>query len=305
MAEQADATVAPSPSPFDDEGVQYAWDSTSLGWLKTCPRLYQYSMLEGWTPKGERVHLKFGIHYHSALEHYDVLRAQGASHSDAEIGAVQKALVDTAGWESEHNLKTRETLVRSVAWYLDHFGDKDPATTITLGNGKAAVELSYRYQVNEDLVLCGHLDRVADFAGDLYIVDRKTTGTTPGAYFFDGFNPDNQMSGYTWAGQIIYNLPIKGVMIDAAQIAVGFTRFERGFTFRTTAQLDEWMRATIEWTNIARRFTRIGFWPQNDKSCNQYGGCAFRKICSKDPAVREAFLETDFEKRPWNPLEAR
>ena len=28
--------------------IQYAWDSTSLGYLKTCPRLYQYIMIEGW-----------------------------------------------------------------------------------------------------------------------------------------------------------------------------------------------------------------------------------------------------------------
>lgn len=56
-------------SPFiDGTKVQYAWDSTSLGWLKECPRKYQYHMLEGWSGRGESIHLEFGILYHGALE---------------------------------------------------------------------------------------------------------------------------------------------------------------------------------------------------------------------------------------------
>jgi hypothetical protein len=67
--------MSESPPPFlPDTQIQYAWDSTSLGWLKTCPRLYQYSMLEGWRSRGESVHLKFGQLYHSGLELYDKAR---------------------------------------------------------------------------------------------------------------------------------------------------------------------------------------------------------------------------------------
>ena len=54
--------------------LQIAWDSTSLKDL-ICPRKYYYQMIEGWRPKGESVHLKFGIHYHDALELYDKCRA--------------------------------------------------------------------------------------------------------------------------------------------------------------------------------------------------------------------------------------
>lgn len=71
-------------SPFlQGTKIQYAWDSTSLGYLKGCPRLYYYVMIEGWQAKGEGIHLRFGIEYHTALQHYDVYRAVGMDHQDA------------------------------------------------------------------------------------------------------------------------------------------------------------------------------------------------------------------------------
>jgi hypothetical protein len=75
--------------------------------------------------------------------------------------------------------------------------------------------------------------------GSLYVMDQKTTGGTVGTYYFEQFSPNNQMSLYSWAGQAILRSPVRGVIIDAAQIAVNFTRFERGITTRSKDQLDE------------------------------------------------------------------
>lgn len=196
-------------SPFlPGTNVQFAWDSTSLGWLKTCPRLYQYSMIEGWRHRGNSVHLDFGLWYHDGLETYDKLRSDGLDHEDAvrEVvlhclkltwvyetepappedglppGAVNIIPGTGTPWRSDHNLKTRETLIRSVIWYLEQFGPNDSATTIQLVNGKPAVELSFRLEMDwgpgwsdkhgpssiggvalQPYVICGHLDRVVEF----------------------------------------------------------------------------------------------------------------------------------------------
>jgi hypothetical protein len=327
-----------SPSPFlPGTQIQFAWDSTSLGWLKTCPRLYQYSMLEGWRSRGESVHLKFGQLYHSALEGYDKLRADDilapCGHDEALHRIVQWAMESTWDrvtetgtdvetghpWLSDHHSKNRETLIRSIIWYLDQFKD-DPASTLILANGKPAVELSFRMEMewgpspdgfhewrkgDPQYLLCGHLDRVVEFGGQKYVMDRKTTGSSPTPHYFDGFAPDNQMSIYTLAARVQFSTPVAGVIIDAAQIAVGFTRFQRGFTYRTEAQLEEWLADFRFWTAQAEGFAEANHWPMNDKSCGMYGGCTFRKICSKSPEVRERFLESDFERRPWNPLVPR
>lgn len=333
--------INPSPregnSPFlPGTAIQFSWDSTSLGWLKTCPRLYQYSMIEGWRSRGESVHLKFGQLYHSALECYDKYRANEPerTHDEALINTVWETLINSwdketgTPWTPDHPSKTRETLIRSIIWYLDHFKD-DPAKTVVLANGKPAVELSFKLELEygpsrknpreygaspadmtgggawKPYVLCGHLDRVVDFTGGVYVMDRKTSGTALSSNYYDQFHPHNQMSLYTVAAKVIYSSPVKGVIIDAMQIMVGFSRPGRGFTYRTDAETEEWLSNTKVWLRRAEEYATEGFWPMNDTACSHFGGCTFRKVCSKSPEVRQKFLETDFVKNPWNPLTVR
>jgi hypothetical protein len=103
-----------------------------------------------------------------------------------------------------HNLKTRETLVRSVIWYLEQFAD-DTCETVQLANGKPAVELSFRMEMDwgpesgegqkealnrygrpltlaQPYVLSGHLDRVVKFQESFYVMDRKTSAPPQSAH---------------------------------------------------------------------------------------------------------------------------
>ena len=85
--------------------------------------------------------------------------------------------------------------------------------------------------------------------------------------------------------------------------------FARGFTFRTPDQLTEWLADLRYWLTMAENYATMEYWPQNDTSCDKFGGCRFRSVCSKDPSVRERFLEADFIKLPeserWNPIKPR
>ena len=142
-----------APSPFlPNSKLQYAWDSTSLGWLKTCPRYYQLSMIEGWRSKRPSVHLIFGGHYASAMERYHKARAQNQDHASATRSTLRQLLTDTFGWQSDDPNKNRETLIRSVLWYLDKWSN-DPAKTVILSNNKPAVELSFRLELDETKIL--------------------------------------------------------------------------------------------------------------------------------------------------------
>ncbi len=320
---------APAPSPFlPGTKIQFAVDSTSIGMLKTCPRLYQLTILEGWNPKNESPHLRFGKEYAQALQDYHVSRASGLDHEDSLHDIVRALLERTADWRPDHKLKTRDYLLRTVIWYLDKFED-DPAETVILANGKAAVELTFKFELpfgpeTADLfketpdgglfrtgsaqpyLLCGHLDRVVNFNGDKYVMDQKTTTSTPGAHYFNQYEPNNQMSLYTIASQVIFGSPIRGVIIDVAQVAVGFSRFIRGFTYRTPDQTEEWLKDLQYWLRLAEGYATAGYWPQNDTACDKFGGCRFREVCSKSPHVREQFLKSSFEKRElWNPLRVR
>jgi hypothetical protein len=317
--------------------LQTAWDSVSLGALKVCPRYYKLTIVEGWRGKGTNIHLRFGQLYHRALEVYDHKMAEGLHHEEALIEALidlaegcQDEVIDEDGvvtrvwWNPEENLsefaakrntKTIYSLFRTVVWYLDQFGWLDPAKTVILANGKPAVELSFRYELGytfssgEPCLHSGHIDRLVDFNSMIYVMDRKTTQSTISGSsswsYFEKYSPDNQMTGYTFASRVALAVPAVGVIIDAAQIAKGFSNFERGFTMRTDAQLEEWRADTLWWIARAEEFALAGHWPMNDTACDRFGGCPMRGICSKDPKVRHVYLSSDFKKEPWDPLAIR
>ena len=312
----------PAPSPyFSGTTLQYAWDNTSMGTLQACPRKYQLSILEGWRQKDKSRHLVFGGHYATAMEHFFKHRAAGLSYDEALEAVIEEALAatwlrteenpDGAPWDSEDTKKSRETLIRSIIWYFETYRN-DTVKTLSLSDGTPAVELSFAFEsghgspfANQPYLMTGHLDRVVDFDGTIYVMDQKTTGGALGSYYFSGYDLDSQMSQYTFASKVAFNFPVKGVIIDAAQIMVGFTAFGRGITMRSAGQLEEWHENFGYWLHLAEHFAETQHYPMNLQSCGNYGGCAFKNICNKDPAVRNTFLETDFEKRYWNPLEAR
>jgi hypothetical protein len=640
-------------SPFlPGTNIQVAWDSTSLGWLKVCPRLYFYQMIEGWSSNEESVHLRFGQEYHHALQDYDISRSNGIKHNDAVHDTIRELLIRTADFDPDHKIKTRTSLVRTVIWYLDQF-QREQTHTHILADGKPAVELSFRFELDwgpaqnkivgkrvwdsgsqemvieptdvttmpQPYILSGHLDRVVSLNDDLFVMDRKaqpidthilgehgwvkirnlrvgskiagrdgtfydvkglypkgltrtfrvtfndrtsvlcaddhlwavgtnmlydlktittldlinkphyikyyvplvkpiqhiekdlpldpyllgvllgdgylngnsivlsstkdwlvenvtdclplgdvikkahfsnndwvisggstlnairelglkgtlsrtkfiprvymfaseeqrrallqglldtdgsfnsgsrtyssmgheliqdvcslvrslggtarytqrdcdscyraylrmpefltgvgrryitsveeidkqetcciettapdglyvtehyivthnTTTAAPSSWFFSQFEPDNQMSLYSFAGQVVLGTPVRGVIIDAAQILEDESRFGRGFTYRTPAQTQEWLADLRYWLTLAEQYAVNNYWPMNDKSCDHYRsekddrtGCPFRGICGKDPSVRETFLKTQFtkleEKDRWNPLKPR
>jgi hypothetical protein len=343
--DESNLTSRETQSPFlFGTKIQYAWDSTSLNAVKTCPRLYQYTIIDGWASKFESVHLRFGIEYHQALQEYDVSRANGVLHEDSIHDVVRALLERTADWSPDPTTKAgkyknRQTLIGLVIDYLDHFSD-DPAETYIKADGTPAVELSFRFELDwgpkgqgpqkledypvdnegyiktdklptyQPYLLCGHLDRVVNFNDSLMVMDRKTTTTTLSQYYFAQYEPNNQMSLYTFAGQIIMDAPIKGTIIDAAQVMLDKpNRFVRGFTFRTPSQIEEWLTDLKLTLARAEEYATNDYWPMNDTACDKFGGCRFREICSKDPAVRNNFLKADFiQQEPdmrWNPLKSR
>jgi hypothetical protein len=301
-----------APSPFiKGTNVQFALDSTSLGYAKECLRKYYYTIIEGWRARDESVHLRFGSEFAKWLEFYHKCLAGGADHEEALDTTVAYLLCSTYEWHSNHPKKNRETLLRSVIWYLENYKN-DPAKTLILSNGTPAVELSFKLELpweavpGQNYILCGHLDKVVEYDGDPFVMDQKTLSGGIGPYYFKDFNPHTQMSAYTFAARAIFSIPVAGVIIDAVKVVGGFTEFGRGFTMRTEAQLDEWLEDTKRWTEIIKFAAERDYWPINESSCNKYGGCVFREVCSQDPSVRKNYLETAFEQsEPWNPLQSR
>ena len=281
-------------------------------------------MILKWQPKRKGLHLTFGSLYASGVEAYAKYRALGMTHDEATLNMIRTVL-EMAGerdadgtwhpWNPEPDhpdakLKNRYTLIRTLVWNVEDC--KGSAyETIIKANGKPAVEESfnfYAFDVGDSAIaLSGHFDKVVRHTGtgDIYISDDKTTKSQLNAQYFRRYAPDNQVSLYSIAGKIVLNLPVKGVLIRAAQILVEGSRFATQEIPRNPAVLEEWLDDTKYWVGQAQSFARDNRWPRNDKSCNDFGGCAFQQVCNRPASHRPAWLREDFVKRPWNPLEAR
>lgn len=297
-------------------GLQLAWDSTSAGEFKRCPRAYEYSIIHGYVSGRMQVHLEFGILVHQGLEAYDYERIfAGRDHEEALDRVVEWAMRATwdqalgRPWTTMHSSKNRWTLIRTLIWYLDNYRD-EAARTVVLANGKPAVELSFRYELDlapisdpsMPFISCGHMDRLVDLNGDIYIRDVKTTEKSLDDSYFDQYSPDNQFSWYVMAGRVTYGLPIRGIMVDAIQVGAGFNRFQRRIIPRTEDQIAEWYTGLKMMLRTAEGYAQAGFWPMNEKACY---GCGYREICSKSPNGRQAWLDSAFRRRVWDPLQTR
>lgn len=300
--------------------LQLALDSTSLGAFKKCPRYYQLAIIEGYTPYLESVHLTWGLLAHATIEHYHHHKFAGATHQESLEKSIHWLLSSTwkdgRPWTSNHPTKNRLTLVRSMVWYLDKFGPSDPIETIQLSNGHPAVELSFRFDsqlrtlsTDEPILICGHMDRIGKFHGAAKVVDLKSTSHALDQKWYSQFTPHNQFSIYILAGRIVYNIPLNDIIVDGVQALANKSVFDRQIITRSDFQLDEFLDSFKFYARqMEQCATDCGSknWPQNDKSCDLFGGCEFREICSqKSKLSQDQLLAAKFKRRVWDPLQTR
>lgn len=306
------------------QGLQLVVDQSSLGLFKKCPRKYYYRMVEGWVPRRPNFHLQFGTWMHESCEKYELAKAAGADHQQALRIAVRYAMTVTwdkalgKPWDSGDKDKNRYTLVRTIVWYLDSFGENDRLKTIILSNGKPAIELTFQFNphdfetgeplialTGEEIQFAGHIDRMVIQDETIFVSDRKTTGKNLSQSYYAQYTPDNQFSMYALAGRWNWDIDIKGVVCDAMQIKEHYSKFDRQTIYRSLPQLREWYADARYWLTLMGISAERDRWPQNDTACHEFGGCPYRAVCGKDPAARESWMKLDYAKSPWDPSVAR
>ena len=318
-------------------GLQTIWDSTSYAAFCRCPWEYHLSMMQGIDTKHRSRHLTFGIAWHSALERFHQLRAQGESHETAvewtvaetyyrqlrtpverelyESGFHEECLPDPMPGKRE--VKTPRALVRSLVAYLDHYRD-DPYHTVLLPSGRAAVELSFRVPIPDTpFWYGGHFDRVVAEAPldlrnppktlpNVWVLDYKPAGDSLTEYYFDQFRNSIQFKAYNIGGRVGLPVPAKGVIVDAIRIQATGCEFARQKLVFHDSQLEEFVVGFKARMRQAEQYAHTGEWPMNEASCMRRAGfCQFHQVCTKSPAVRASMLSADFTQRVWDPSKNR
>lgn len=237
-------------------------------------------------------------------------------------------------WDSDSKQKNRRTLVRALIWTLDEFA-KGNIRPHALSDGSAATEVHFVVPLDlltpdgDPYLLCGYYDSLAEIGGPDLVMprERKTTGSTLGKAFFGRFDFDLQIDTYALSRKLTGKTP--GVIIEAIQTAVGFSRAKRSIVQPSEAQLEEFQETLRGWIGQAEVLARAGraaaegdgsAWPMNRANCNMYrredikdklwvpgcaGGCPYRDLCTKARSVRKIYEAGNYEVRRWNPLMKR
>jgi len=330
-------------SPFvPGTDVQFAWDSTSLTVAMACPQRYKFEIIDGWEPKNPNVAiaLSFGILLHAGIEAYHRARIAGLDFDAAVISAMRAVMSktdfrrpDLALWDGlpveadiidmkaaddaddeadgmdlrNSKIRTRYHLFRALVWYFEQYRN-DALKVVTLADGNAAVEHSFRVPVGESLsdgtqlLLSGHYDKLVAFNDQLYITDVKSTKSIT-AIWRKSFDLSHQMTGYTLGGKIGLKQPVAGVFIDGVCLQVGGVKFSRFTTTRSESQLQEYIRMLKYVADQAEMWWNTGYYPQNTSACIF---CHFKEVCSQPPEFRAGHLRTYFKQAvAWNPLAIR
>lgn len=290
-----------------------AWDATRLRSLMLCRRRFQLEQVMQLRSisRGFNIDPEWGTAWHEVTRAYDTARL--SVPQDALRLATQRALALTAQWQTNDitTAKNRATLVRSIVWYDDQFGVDNPLKPLVFESGLPAMELAFHFPLFPDQPegpqLCGNLDGVVEFGGEIWVLERKSTGSALSGFYWAKYDPNIQVDTYCLAAGLLWpEWRVQGTLVEACQVGVTFSRFERRQFRRTQARRAETLEAiqtAVSDFSFDLEHADDPFKP-NFASCMADGGCPYRAYCQTDPSLRPWLLKTQFVPRenPWNPL---
>ena len=302
-------------------------DSSMLSAFRACPYKAYLSYIEHWKPKFESVHLVAGGAFAKGIE---IARKEffenGADRETAEALGLSALITAYGSFDCpSESAKSLPRMVGALGFYFSNYPlGNDGAEPITLPSGRRGIEFSFIEPLDihhpttgDPILFSGRADMVASFAGGTYCFDEKTTSQL-GAKWSDQWDLRSQFTSYCWAGRRL-GVPTQGAIVRGVSILKTKYETAQAITYRADWELDRWeelmyrqLRKMLDCycqqeydQDLDGSCVRGGNpWDRNtDSACNDYGGCAFRKVCkAKNPYE---VLTQDFVRRVWDPVSHR
>jgi hypothetical protein len=267
-----------------------------------------------WTTAGneQSIHLVAGRAYAKGLE---VARLAYMRQEDPEtcLELGTAALIEEYGDAecSEKESKTLDRMVGALEYYFSEYPLEDDPARISVIAGVPAVEWRFALPLpfnNPDtgmpLLYAGRTDTIMDFCGARYAEDDKTTKQL-GASWPNQWELRSQFMGYAWAGREL-GLGLQGTLVRGVSILK--TKYENAQAIVNSPdwKIDEWVEHRDHLISHALFQYQRGqgaYWePALDDTCNEYGGCFLKSVCTIPPERRINWLNTNYEESTWNPL---
>ena len=284
------------------------FDNSILSTFQRCPRkgFYQYGLRRA--PLGINYPIQFGVAYHKFQEVIENLYKKLIVDGDKKLEdpKTQRLIYELAFSKATEVTRVFQGGVAELSWVDPPIGhDKEYLTKARLD---ATCEEAFDAWIEEkregiievilseqgfDLIISenwpvgpmrygGRFDQLISWNRKLWLRDFKTT-TRMGKTYGQKFDPDNQMSGYVWAGGLLSGQPIEGASIETVyNTKTKGPEFHNHLSTRTDWQIANWKEEAIDEISTVRdHFVKRTF-PKRTDSCNDYGGCFFRDACRRD-----------------------
>ena len=311
-------------SAFSNEipTLRLAWDATTLDSYMRCPLTYYWKDVLGYRQESTAVALLFGTLYHDSVGQYEQARLHGKDVDSALREAItwllaeakEKGFADISASSRDAKTRNIRNLVRALIWFSVWTERDEVYERCAMPDGSSSIEVSWamplgiKAPTGEDYILSGSLDQVKRRVddGSLVVNERKTTTTTIGSYYWKKFNPNVQIWTYDLIGSMVLGSSgkLRGVVVEACQSAVHFTRFDREEIVRTRMQREQWLESIKYWIRRAEADAINHTWAEAMNPATLNWENVYRTIQTKSPKMWDRYLEMELKQRePWNPLD--
>ena len=284
-------------------------DSSMRSDFVSCPRKCQLKNIEHWKPKDQSVHLLAGGAYARGLEvARKAFYGEGRPALEAIGLGLQALMVSYGDFKCPpESAKSCERMLGALEYYFHVWPlDADYATPHLFEGETLGVEFSFvepidllHPETGNPLLYAGRLDALMNFAGGLSALDDKTTSGI-GPKWSQQWDLRSQFTAYIWGLQRA-GIDAQGFMVRG--LAILKTKFDsaEAITYRPPWMVKRWYNQMLRDVQRMVDCWTEGYWDYNlDESCNAYGGCEYKRICLAEHP--EAWLETGFERRKWDPV---
>lgn len=296
-------------------------DNTLLKAVATCSTKALVRHHLGYTAPGEGVRLKAGSAMHEALAVY---------MEDTTQEGAERALVMLeeayAEWAAEHVDAARDAAYTyaNVAAILARWLEMHPGHALTWSVEAGSVETAFEVPLTDDVCLTGRFDALVRKDGELYVLDHKTTGSID-ERFRRQFLMSSQLSGYVWAAEAVTGERVRGVIINAIEIArlpsdpkrtckthavkyaecgLEHARSEILTVDRSETQVAAWLAdaklLAARWRVLIEEADTVAYAPMEGTFTNACAYCEFQEWCSVGRPAES--IEKLFVYSPWSPL---
>lgn len=239
---------------------------STMNTLETCERMYQLEhMLDNGAPREESEHFSFGHGFGEGVAHYLV-------HQDRDAALLTGWL---AYWpQIETEKKNQAKCLNALTVSFDALDNILQDYEVVEFEGKAAVELNFRLNIDDTYYYAGHIDVVLRhrWTGQYFIFEVKTTGL--GLHNLEPlYKNSGQALGYSIALDRIVGekLSSYGVLYFVAQLGKAYTPEIKVLPFDKTLldRLNWFMTLGLDVERL-HRMTELNVFPKRGNACLNY-----------------------------------